>query len=629
MTTSPISSNPLSASNATAKHTYGLSGSGIDVDAQVKALMTAASVPYVKMWQKEQQAEWKKAEYNTFYNSINTFNTSTVFNYTLQSTLQLQLATSSSTTVASATANADAAAVSHSLAVTQLAAGVSETSSSAITTGATKDTLVNQFGLASGTFNISITNNGVQKTIAVDPTQSINSLVSNINNAGVNVKANYDATLDRFFLYTTNTGSSATIDFSGTSGTGMDFLINKLKLGVVGAGSSGTTGTAITMTNNNPADTLKTSFPSITQPFTLNLSNGGNSSSLTIDPNVDTLNSLISKVSGATDPSTGKSLNAVASYNAAAKTVTLQTTSGTLSLTGSDPAAISFLINQLNLPAKAQGQDAKFTLDGASLTEASNNFTISGVNYNLLSNGTTTVSVTPDINKIVSNVQSFVDSYNTMLSSLNTEISQPVFKDFLPLTDDQKSAMKDSDIIAWTAKAKSGLLYNDSILQGAINNMRNNISDPISGLTGTYTSAASIGITTGNYTEQGKLHLDTSKLQAALQADPTIVYKIFGTTGSSTNTGSQGIAVRLNKSLNNVISQIKTAAGMTADTTTDTSSNLALQISDYQTRLTQMSTQLQALQTRYYNQFSAMETALQKMNSQSSFISSLTSSSIK
>ncbi|WP_434511440.1 flagellar filament capping protein FliD [Desulfitobacterium sp. AusDCA] len=624
MTISSISSNPLSSSNL--NHTYGLSGSGIDVDSMVKKLMTAATVPYTQMWQKEQLAEWKKAEYNTFYNSINTFNTSTVFNYTLQSTTLPQIGTSSNTSVATVTANADAADINHSLKVNQLATGVTETSTTAITTtGGSKATLKDQFGLSSSsTFNISITNNGVTKQITVDPTQSINTLVSQINNAGVNVKANYDATLDRFFISTTNTGSTAKIDFSGTDSTGMSFITNNLKLGGGSIGSIGTSGvtssTMISMASGqNENSLLKDAFPALgTSPFKLTLTNGTATKTLTVDPTTQTLNGLINDINNA-------GVNASASYDTLTGEFTLKAASGTLSLAGSDQAAFNFFTNNLNLPAS--GQDAQITLDGTDLTEGSNNFSISGVTYNLLSTGSSTITIAADIDKIVSNVQSFVDSYNTMLSSLTTEVSQSAYSDYQPLTDDQKSSMKDSDITAWTTKAKSGLLHSDSILQNAINAMRINVSDPISGLTGKYTSAASIGITTGDYSENGKLLLDTNKLKTALQADPTIVNKIFGTTGSSSNSSSQGIAVRLNNSLKNTISQIDTAAGTTADTSTDTSSNLAIQINDYKTRLTDMSTRLQDLQTRYYNEFDAMENALQQLNSQSSFISSLTSSS--
>lgn len=621
MTISAIGSSPLSAANST-QHTYGLSGSGIDVDAQVKALMQAATVPYTKMWQKEQVAEWKKAEYNTFYNSIKTYNDNTVFNYTLQSTLLPQAATSSNTSIATATANADAAGISHSLTVSQLATGVSLTSTAAITTGSSKDTLAHQLNITGDPFIIQISNNGTTKSITVDPTKSIYDFVSSINNAGINVKANYDANLDRFFLYTGNTGSTAKIDFSGTTGSNAQAFLSALKL------------------NNASSGTLASQFSGLSGSFTLQVANSnGATGTVSVNTATDSLQTFMDKLNAA-------GVNATASYDQITDKVVISTSDGG-SLTFTDPidgngGGVSFLTGNLKLAALSplasgstssaaiglqSGKDAQITLDGASLTESSNQFTISGVTYNLQSTGSTTVSVSADIDKIVANVQSFVDSYNTMLSSLNTEVDQAANNDYLPLTDDQKASMKDSDITTWTAKAKSGLLHSDSILREAIDSIRNDVASPVSGLTGKYNSGASIGITTGDYTEEGKLYLDTTKLRTALQADPTIVSKIFGSTGTTGNTSSQGIAVRMHNDLTNAVSKIKTVAGTTADTTADAKSDLALQITDYKTRLSALSDKLQDLQTRYYNQFDAMETALQQLNSQSSYITSLLGSS--
>lgn len=66
---------------------YGLSGSGMDIDQMVKDLMKARRASYDKMWQKKTQLEWKKADYNTMYNTLRDFRNTTAFNYKLQSTL--------------------------------------------------------------------------------------------------------------------------------------------------------------------------------------------------------------------------------------------------------------------------------------------------------------------------------------------------------------------------------------------------------------------------------------------------------------------------------------------------------------------------------------------------------------
>ena len=486
--------------------TYGLSGSGLDVDKMVSDLIRARRIPYDKLYQKKTQLEWKKTDYNTMYTELNNLR-STVYTNKLQGTLAPKKATSSAESVATVTANADAASVNHTLVVTTLADGVKKSSSANITTGSNKDTLNNQVGTdqTGGTsFTVKITNGTLSKEITVDPTKSIYEFVSSINNAGINVKANYDSTLDRFFIYTTNTGSSSQIDFTGSSAIGLNFLQNDLLLD--------------TTTQN--------------------------------------------------------------------------------------------------------GVNAAITLDSVSLTPSSNTVTVSGVTYTLKATGTTTVSIIPDTDKAVANIKSFIDSYNSTLSKVNGELNETLNKDYLPLTSEQKKAMTETQIKDWETLAKSGMLRRDLILTDAVTRMRSDFSGAIQGLSGKYNSAASIGITTGGYTENGKLYLDETKLKNALNEDPDAVYKIFGTDGSTAS--SDGIATRLYDSLKTILDKLNTKAGVPSTTGAITvfidNSALGKSINDYNKQMTDLDSRLKQIEDRYYRQFNAMEQALNQMTSQSAWL---------
>jgi len=45
-----------------------------------------------------------------------------------------------------------------------------------------------------------------------------------------------------------------------------------------------------------------------------------------------------------------------------------------------------------------------------------------------------------------------------MLAKINSVLTEERYRDYLPLTDDQKKAMSEDDIKLWEQKAKSGLL---------------------------------------------------------------------------------------------------------------------------------------------------------------------------
>ncbi|MDF2636177.1 MAG: hypothetical protein K0R78_3051, partial [Pelosinus sp.] len=594
---------------------YGLSGSGIDVDQLVKDGMKAQQIRRDTLQQKETQLEWKKTDFNTMYTAVNDFRNSTVWNYTLQNTTQPKKTTSSNDTVATITASAAAANVNHSLIVSQLAAGVTKTSTGSISTGVLKDSLAQQFLLTppadTATFDVKI--NG--KTITVDPTKSINDFVSQINSSKSGVKANYDATLDRFFIYANDTGSASKVDFAGSSAAGLNFITGNLKIDNIATGNlSRIESTDSLGTGFDPNAKLTTAFGLPSTPFKMQISNGASAYTITFNPTTDSLKDVIDTL----NDSALSSLHLSASYDAVTKKFSLQATEGTLSFAGSDAASLSFLTD--NLKVIQTGKDAEFVLDGTNFTQPKNDFTISGVSYSLKSTGSTTAGVTPDIDATVASVKKFVEDYNAVLKKINDKLNEKYYKDYLPLTSTQKESMKESEITAWEAKAKSGLLYHNTILRSAVNQMRNNISSPVAGVSDVYTSLASIGITTSSWEEEGLLHIDEGKLRKALEgdpvkgipADPDIVNKLFTAKGNSedkNNTYSQsGVVTRLYDTLKVVTENIKTEAGITASPTGETKSNLAKQIKEYKDRMSDMDRNLKNLRERLYAQYSAMET---------------------
>lgn len=588
----------------------------MDVDSLVKQMMKARRANYDKMYQNKTLLEWKKSDYYNIYTSINNFRSTTAFNYKLDTTLVPKLSSSSSESVATAKANAEAANVSHTLKVNQLAEGVKMTSTGTITTGADKTMLSHQFGITGDPFLIKITNGSKSAEIAVDPTKSIYDLVAQINNAGVNVRANYDAEADRFYMFTTDSGSAAGIDFTGSDTKGMDLIFNKLKMPAAGhADTTGMTSSA----SLGAIDTLQplaTQFAGLSGSFTLKLVNGDKTATVTIDTAVDSMDDMRYKINHAgvtADDPVG--VGAQAGFDGSK--FTLKAASGTLDLTGSDAAAFSFLSNQLKL--SEHGKDAKITLDGVDYTKSSNNFSISGVNYTLKNTGTTTIGISNDIETAVDSVKTFVDAYNKLLDQVNKEVTEAKYKDFKPLTDDQKKEMKESDIKAWEEKAKSGTLRGDTTLRELINNMRANVSEPIKGVNSKYNSAASIGITTGSYLEGGKLYFNETKLRTALQEDPDVLKNLFGSDGD--NGSKDGIAVRLYDSLKTATDKIAREGGASASALYDTKSNLGKGINDYAKQMANMATRLQEEEDRYYKQFSAMEQYISNMNKQSSWLS--------
>ena len=75
----------------------------------------------------------------------------------------------------------------------------------------------------------------------------------------------------------------------------------------------------------------------------------------------------------------------------------------------------------------APGQSAVTT------TQSSNKFTTNGVTYNLVSTGTTSTTVTANTDTVVSNIKSFITDYNTIISTINTKLTEKTDSAYPPL----------------------------------------------------------------------------------------------------------------------------------------------------------------------------------------------------
>ena len=485
---------------------------------------------------------------------------------------------------------------------------------------------------------------GTIKDITIKTTDTLQDVITKIFESG-NAEASFDPTTGQFSITPTQNG---TLSIEGSDESAIDLFSQLHMPATFNAGKVTTSTSSVNILLDNAA-LLKDQFAELDTAgsFTLNIANGTDTpTSVVIDPTSDTLQTMLAKI------------NAVpgvdASYDSITGKVTLKSDDGkNLSFTGSDAVGTSFLANTLKI--HQAGQDAVFKLDGVPLSQANNSFSISGVTYNLtgvsaeakmLSSGVmdttvglaTNITVTRDTDTAVANIQAFVDSYNKIMESLNDKLKETRYKDFFPLTDAQKAEMKDSEIIAWEAKAKSGMLHNDTTLTRLVNSMRNDFSSVVSGIAGVYdsdsgkttiyNSASSIGITTSaNYLEGGKLYLDTDKLREALDANPDALTELFGASGTTNSDGTidgktQGIAGRLYDQIKTTMDQLNEIAGITSNAQYDTESNYAKKIAAYDKQITSEASRFDNMQTAYYKQFNAMEVALQQLSTQSSWLAS-------
>lgn len=576
---------------------YGLSGTGIDVESMVEKMMNAKKQPYNKLYQVKTREEWRKAEYLGLYSSISSYRDE-IFNLKLDSTLSPMKVTVSGTdadkAAVSISANSDASIFSHKVEVKEVAQAANMTSKYKIEFK-TKD----EDGNVIDDKELKLTSMlGDDLPEGVKKYQAQQAIAKTAQEALVEAQKKYEA--DK-----SDANKTAVETATATLNNAKEALAELGKVEVMNLGfSDGKNSkdlkyTAADLADGNIYDfisdvdnlglDLKTNFDKNVGRVFFYAKNSGESNQISIEAKA---------VDGSTD-SGQKLLQGLKLTDSTSATKVSTATSGDGFIAGSD---------------------AKIKIDDMEVTSEKNTITVAGVTYTVNAKTTSpvTAQINSDVDKTVDTIKKFVESYNKIIDTFNKKNTESYYKDYAPLTDEEKADMKEDQIKNWETKAKSGLLHKDEILKSLINGMRSNVTDMVTGTNSEYNSAASIGITTKNYKEGGKLYLDEEVLRKALDKDPDAVMNVFGADGDTKS--GQGIANRLYDSLKTTMDKIADKAGTPGQGTNDTNSYLAKKIDKYQDRMTAMAKKLKAYQKQYYRKFDALETAYTKLSSQTAWL---------
>lgn len=278
----------------------------------------------------------------------------------------------------------------------------------------------------------------------------------------------------------------------------------------------------------------------------------------------------------------------------------------------------------LDNAAKEAGKDAVFELNGLVTQRSSNTFTVNGVTFTLtgltpggLSGAAASVTVETDVEAIYNNIKSFVDKYNETIDLINKEIKEERFRDYQPLTQEEKEAMSEEEIKKWEDKARSGILRNDAILRDVASEIRLTMSQIVKGIGNTKT-LHDIGIKTATYWEDpnGKLKINEEELKAAITNDPEGVEALFN--NDSETASETGLVRRLYDTLDKAIKKITSEAGSAAALYDQ--SFLSKSIREINDDIAALENRLEQVEARYWRQFTAMERAISTMNQQSAWL---------
>lgn len=270
-----------------------------------------------------------------------------------------------------------------------------------------------------------------------------------------------------------------------------------------------------------------------------------------------------------------------------------------------------------------EAADSIVQVNGATLTSSNTTLDVNGLSLNLVSASDREVKVTVsnDSTAVYDAIKDFVEQYNSALSEMNKYYYADSARGYDPLTDDQKEAMSDEEVEKWETKIKDSLLRRDSTLSGILETFRTSLTGiTVKASDGKTYSLANLGITTGkDYKEYGLLRIkgdedDTdyadseNTLQSMINSDPDIVMEVMS-----------GIVSNLYDSINKKIS---TTTTMKSALSFYNDKEMTKQMTQYKKDIKSWEKKLSDMEDRYYKQFSAMETALSKLQSQQNSLAS-------
>ena len=556
--------------------------SGLDTESIISELVKAKSEKKDKLVKAQTKLQWKQDAWKELNAKVYNLYSKTLSNMRMKSDY-LKKTTKSSSSAATVITGSNAVNGVQTLKITSLAksgyltgAELTEKDAAGKDTGVgvTTATTLDKLGIKgdNNSFTVQV-GNETSKTITFKAGDTINDVLTQLKDAGIN--ANFDNKNHRFFLSAKSTGEDSDfkiIDASGMDIDGVSVSDNLINLGLVGV-----------------SEENKSKFTSLCK------------------------------------------LNADGSYSASDNT---------------DKAKYAESILNANA-TRIEGTDAEIELNGATFTSNTNTFEINGLtitaNSETAENEVITLTTEDDTEGIYDMIKNFFKEYNTLINEMDKLYNADSSKGYEPLTDEEKESMSEKDIEKWEEKIKNSLLRRDSTLSKVTSAMKEVMSQGVnmvvrdkdgketttqltdaSGKAYGHLYLSDFGIATLGYfdskeNEKNAYHIDgdpddastmtkADKLKTAIANDPNKVVEFFS---------------QLSKNLYTKLGDMMKKTDYSSSFTLYDDITMKEEYNDYKDKISKQEEKIADFEDRYYKKFSAMETALAKMQSKESAISGL------
>lgn len=275
---------------------------------------------------------------------------------------------------------------------------------------------------------------------------------------------------------------------------------------------------------------------------------------------------------------------------------------------------------------KIDGTDAAITLNGVEYTSKSSTFEINGMTITALekTDKPVTLSTTTDTDGIYDMIKGLFTEYNKLINEMDSLYNADAAKGYEPLTSEEKDALTDDEVEEWEKKVKESLLRRDASLNSVASGMKDVMLKGVE-VGGRTMYLSDFGINTLGYfkaadNEKNAYHIDGDKddstvsgnkdrLKSMIASDPDTVMNFF---------------TKLSTNMHDELAEKMAAVKDTSSALTVYNDKLLKkEYDEYTTKIKKQEDKVNALMDKWYAKFSAMETALAKLQSKNNSISGM------
>lgn len=279
-----------------------------------------------------------------------------------------------------------------------------------------------------------------------------------------------------------------------------------------------------------------------------------------------------------------------------------------------------------SLATKIAGQDAVIKLNGAEFKSSTNTIEVNGLTITCKgeTNGEKiTLTTENDVSGIYDMIKNFIKEYSALVNEMDKLYNAESSKGYEPLTDEEKDAMSEKEVEKWEQKIKDSILRRDSTLSTVSTAMKQIMMSGFS-VNGKTMYLSDFGIETLGYfnaadNEKNAYHINGDEdedllknkdntLMDMIKTDPNAVVSFF---------------TQLSQSLHGKMKELMGRTDYSSINTVYDDKKMKEDYDGYKSKISDAEKKLQEYEDKWYKKFSAMETALAKMQSNANAVTSL------